>query len=113
MKKVFISHPYSDNPELRKKQVDYICKNLPDDVLPISPIHLFAFEKDDSRRAGILQVCYELIDLCDEAWIYQYDRMSEGQILEMEYALYNPKRVKYMTPSIECIRMGKEDESDD
>ena len=46
--------------------------------------------------------------MCDEVLIYQYDRMSEGQILEMEYALYNPKRVKYMTPPVKCIRMEED-----
>lgn len=39
MKRVFISHPYKDDPKGNKKRVDTICRELAekDDILPISP----------------------------------------------------------------------------
>lgn len=92
MKRVFISHPYKDNPKENKKRVDTICRELAekDDILPISPIHLFSFMKDDSNREEILQVCFRLIDICDEVWIYGD---SEGCRKEREYALSRGKKV--------------------
>ena len=116
MNKVFISHPYSDNPKLRLKQVDCICKNLPPDILPISPLHLFSFEDDDSRREEILQVCFDLIDMCDEAWFYIYGegntilgRLSEGQKLEYDYASQKMGATVKKTPE-RCIEMEEQNE---
>ena len=64
MKRIFISHPYKDDPNGNKKRVDTICRGLAekDDILPISPLHLFSFMKDDSNIEEILQVCFRLID---------------------------------------------------
>jgi hypothetical protein len=92
MKWVFISHPYKDDPEGNKKRVDTICRELAekDDILPISPLHLFSCMKDDSNREEILQVCFRLIDICDEVWIYGD---SEGCRKEREYALSIGKSV--------------------
>jgi hypothetical protein len=85
MKRVFISHPYKDDPKGNKKQADTICRGLAekDDIFPISPLHLFSFMKDDSNREEILQVCFRLIDICDEVWIYGD---SEGCRMELEHA---------------------------
>ena len=114
MNKVFISHPYSDNPKLRLLQVDYICSNLPPNILPISPLHLFSFEDDDSRREEILQVCFNLIDMCDEVYIYDYNGgyhgLSGGQKYELHYAMSRLYRgeltnVEYKDPPLEVNDM--------
>lgn len=85
MKRVFVSHPYKNDPEGNKKRADAICKELAEkkDILPISPLHLFSFMVDDEKREEILQVCFRLIDICDEVWIYGD---SEGCRKEAEYA---------------------------
>ena len=92
MRLVFISHPYKDDPNGNKKRVDTICRELAekDDILPISPLHLFGFMEDDSNREEILQVCFRLIDICDEVWIYGN---SEGCRKEKMYALQKGKKV--------------------
>ena len=92
MRRVFISHPYKDDPKGNKKRVDTICRGLAekDDILPISPLHLFSFMENDDNREEILQVCYRLIDICDEVWI---DGDSEGCEKEREYALSRGKKV--------------------
>ena len=92
MKWVFVSHPYKDDPTGNKKQADAICRELAKkgDILPISPLHLFSFMEDDRQREEILQVCYRLIDICDEVWIYG---ASEGCRKEKMYALLKGKKV--------------------
>jgi hypothetical protein len=92
MKRVFISHPYKDDPERNKKRVDNICRELAEkgDILPISPLHLFSFMEDDDSREEILQVCFRLIDICDEVWVYGD---SDGCRKERAYALSQGKRV--------------------
>jgi hypothetical protein len=92
MKRVFISHPYKDDPKGNKKRVDTICRELAerDDILPISPLHLFSFMENDEKREEILQVCFRLIDICDEVWIYGN---SEGCRKEKMHALLKGKKV--------------------
>ena len=88
MKKVFISHPYSDAPKENFEKVDKLIKKLRTqyhDVLFISPLHLFSyFDKEEGKfRQPILNFCYSLIDECDEIWIYG---LSDGCISERDYA---------------------------
>jgi len=93
MKRVFISHPYKDDPTGNKKMVDTICRGLAekDEILPISPLHLFSFMENDDKREEILQVCFRLIDICDEVWVYGD---SEGCRREAKYAKSVGKPVK-------------------
>jgi hypothetical protein len=94
MKTVFISHQYKDNPNENKIKIDKICKKILkeyNDILPISPIHLFSFMNDEDKyRKDIMDICYKLIDICDEIWIYSD---SEGCRLERKYAEENNKKI--------------------
>ena len=91
VKRVFISHPFSSDPEGNRVRVDIICHDLvKQGILPISPLHLFSFMENDDKREEILQVCFRLIDICDEVWIYGD---SEGCKKEREYALSRGKKV--------------------
>ena len=84
MKRVFISHPFTSDPEGNRVRVDIICRDLvKQGILPISPLHLFSFMENDDKREEILQVCFRLIDICDEVWTYGD---SEGCRMELEYA---------------------------
>jgi nucleoside 2-deoxyribosyltransferase len=90
--KVFVSHPFADNPIENRKKVDKICKDLvKQGFIPISPLHLFSFYENDSDREEILQFCYELIDICDIVHIYG---TSEGCMKEHGYAVLTGKPVE-------------------
>ena len=93
MRRVFISHPYKDDPKGNKKLADTICRELEErgDILPISPLHLFSFMENDDKREEILQVCFKIIDICDEVWVYGD---SEGCRREAKYAKSVGKPVK-------------------
>ena len=91
VKRVFISHPFSSDPEGNRVRVDIICHDLvKQGILPISPLHLFSSMENDDNREEILQVCFRLIDICDEVWIYGD---SEGCEKERDYALSRGKKV--------------------
>ena len=86
MKKVFISHPLTGDMEGNRKKVDRICRYIVGQgLLPISPLHLFSYidEEDERLRREIMEVCYKLIDISDEVWIYGD---SKGCRMEREYA---------------------------
>ena len=89
MKRVFISHPFSKNMLINTMKINKICKDIKG-YLPISPVHLFSFMENDEEREEIMQVCFALIDLCDEIWIYGE---SEGCNLEKEYAIKKLKKI--------------------
>jgi hypothetical protein len=91
MIKVFVSHEFSKDPITNKAKVDKLCCDiLGEGYLPISPIHLFSFIKNENQREEIIKMCFKLIELCDEVWVYGE---SEGCILEKEYALKINKKV--------------------
>lgn len=91
MKRIFISHPFADDPIGNKVKVDSICKNIEKNTIPISPLHLFSFMENDNSREEIIKICYQLIDICDEVWIYGE---SSGCKHEMNYALSTGKHVE-------------------
>jgi hypothetical protein len=104
MKRVFISHPYIDDPVLRKTQISEICDGITathKDIILLSPIHMFSFIKSDDEdryREAIMEICFELIALADEIWIYHYDptaplKLSEGQIRELYEAIHKEKPI--------------------
>ena len=47
-------------------------------------------EEDDDNRKKYTEVCFRLIDICDEVWIYGD---SEGCKKERKYALSRGKKV--------------------
>lgn len=84
MKRVFVSHPYTDNPVVNKIKADKICKRLyRQGVLPISPLHLFSFIETDKDRDDIMAACFALIAMCDELWVFGD---SDGTDTEVRYA---------------------------
>lgn len=98
MRKVFISHPFKNDPELNQFRVEEICNSLKkrDDILLISPLHLFSMyetRKDDARMF-IMDICFDLIESSDEVWFYIYGKMSNKQKKEYEYAKFENKIVK-------------------
>lgn len=94
-KRVFVSHPYADNPIGNKIKANRICKYLlKQGYLPISPLHLFSYmENDNEIRDDIMQFCYELIDKCDIIHIYGD---SDGCRKEHDYAYQMGKEIQVM-----------------
>lgn len=79
---VYISHPYSGDPDALKK-VDRICRDaIASGVTPLSPIHLFSYT-DDTYRDQVMALCLRLVQMADEMWVYG---ASEGCLEESEAA---------------------------
>ncbi|MGM0409150.1 MAG: DUF4062 domain-containing protein [Bacillota bacterium] len=94
--KVFVSHPLSSDIKNNRDRINKICKiiNKKDDILPISPLHLFWFFEEDKKREDILDFCFRMIDNCDYVLMIIYDEdMSNGQTLEYYYAFKTGKTI--------------------
>ena len=51
--------------------------------MPISPLHLFAFMRNDDLRREIMGICFDLLLTCDELWVFGD---SEGTQEEVRFA---------------------------
>ncbi len=98
MKKVFISHPFRDDPEGNMLKVSRICKAIVEkhpDVLPISPLHSLSFLNDEESREYSLMWCREILKMCDEVWVFGEWEKSEGCRKEVSWAKEYGKPVMF------------------
>jgi hypothetical protein len=86
-RRVYVCHPFSDNPEVNIGKVKAICRALTEEgVVPIAP-HLFVpqFLDEQTERDKALKLCLELVELSDEMRVYG-GKVTEGMRRELEYA---------------------------
>jgi len=87
MKKVYICSPLRGNYEYNIQQAKKYCREaLFEGYIPIAPHIYFTQFLDDTndteRRLG-MKCGIELLDMCDELWVY--GEPSEGMKMEIEY----------------------------
>lgn len=91
-KKIYISHSYSGLKE-NKRDIEYKVKRLvkeyPNYVF-ISPVHTFGYLYDNYPYDISIDLCIELLKMCDEMWIIDKDFVnSKGVMVEREWCLCN------------------------
>lgn len=89
MKRIYVSHAYGGK-KSNKEAITHICQALVKmGVIPISPVHSFSYLNDKvaEERSRALEFCEELVELCDELWLFSEWEKSEGCILERNVAL--------------------------
>ena len=84
---IFVSHPFSSNPQRHQKRLHAIARRL---VLeghnPLVPqLYLPQFVDESTERDLALRLCLELVAVVDELWVY--GEPSEGMRLEITEAL--------------------------
>ena len=89
-KKIYISHSYSGLKE-NKRDIEYKVKRLvkeyPNYVF-ISPAHTFGYLYDSYPYHIGIDLCIELLKMCDEMWIVDENFVnSKGVMVEREYCL--------------------------
>lgn len=96
-RRIFVSHPLSGDMAKNRAEASDICREIADmGYLPISPLNMFDFvNREDDIRDDIMQLCFELIDMCDEVWVYG---SSTGCKMEYGYARSVCKTVKIIQP---------------
>jgi len=98
MKKVYICHPFQGL-AANFDAITQICRTLAEerpDIVPISPVHVFSYLDDDVHRVLVLGYCLELLETCDEVWVYGDWRKSEGCCLEVGRASELGMPIVYM-----------------
>ncbi len=106
---VFISHPFSSNPDWNKGRVAEIARGLAlEGKLPLAPqIYLPAFVREASERDLALRLCLQLVAFADEVRVY--GEPSEG--MRMEIAEANRLGVPVKDGSVELQERRPEEET--
>lgn len=97
LKKVYVCHPFrGGRPYTEEKAaknmaaVSRICRLIAerDRCVPFSPIHAFSFYHalDAEATERVMRMCMELLETCDEMWVFGDWRNSEGCLKEIEHA---------------------------
>lgn len=97
IKKIYISHSYSGLEENKRdieEKVKKLVKEYPNYVF-ISPVHTFGHLYDSYPYDTGIDLCIELLKMCDEMWIIDKGFVnSKGVMVEREYCLCNRIPVK-------------------
>jgi len=72
LRRVYVCHPFSADPDDNACKVRSICRSLIEGGgLPIAPqIYLPLFVDERTERELALSLCLELVAVCDELWVY-------------------------------------------
>jgi len=92
-KKVYIAHPFRNDPQGNMKKVGMICTDIirgHPDILPVSPLHNFAYLPPEE---DVIDHCIELLSNCDELWVFGDWEESAGCRAEVKYALETDKKI--------------------
>lgn len=96
-KKIYISHSYSGLEENKRdieEKVKKLVKEYPNCVF-ISPVHTFGYLYDSYPYDIGIDLCIELLKMCDEMWIVDRNFVnSKGVMVEREWCLCNRIPVK-------------------
>lgn len=87
MKRIYVCHPFGDDPEVNAAKVRAICRAIVDEGhLPVAPqLYLPAFIDEKTERELALRLCVELIAFCEVLWFYG-TRISAGMEQEISAA---------------------------
>lgn len=90
---IYISHPFQNKPE-NKAKIEEIIKDLvkryPEHTY-ISPVHTFGFLYDDVPYQQGIDMCINLLKLCDIMYVYGDYKNSKGCTCEIEWCQNNHK----------------------
>jgi len=100
LKRVYISHPFKGDKQKNFEEVNNICisiANTQESVLPVSPLHMFSFLDDDNPvdRERAMCYCLNLLNDCDEVWVFGDWEKSEGCKKEINMARLLNKTLRF------------------
>lgn len=86
-RRVYVCHPFADDPAGNIERVRVISRQLLDEgLIPVAPhLYLPQLVDESSEREQALQLCLELLGTCDEVRVYG-DSVTEGMERELREA---------------------------
>jgi dienelactone hydrolase len=86
-KRIYVCHPFADDPVGNAERVRVICRTLvAEGHLPIAPqLYFPAFIDETTERELALRLCVELVACCEALWFYG-TRITPGMEREISAA---------------------------
>lgn len=99
MKKlVYVAHPLRGDVPGNMQRIEEIMKELSEehrDCNFFSPLHGYAFHDPDGDQALVMARCLDMLDRCDEIWIFGDWTHSEGCCREIRHAACRGKTLLF------------------
>lgn len=98
-RRVYVCHPFGDDPVRNAERVRDICRSLiTEGCVPVAPqLFLPQFISEESGRELALRLCLELLDDCDEVRVYGSD-VTDGMRREIARAEARGIELKFLFP---------------
>lgn len=86
-RRVYVCHPYRNDPEENAARVAEICRSLLQrGYFPMAPqLYVPQFVEEDEDVERVLGLCLDLMNGCDELWVYG-KRITPGMQMEIDRA---------------------------
>ncbi len=87
--KVYVAHPYEGKEENKKKVEKFIKKHSKEiGATFISPIHSFGFMYNDIDYEKGIDMCLDLLEICDAIIIPKFEKIknSKGCLMELGFS---------------------------
>ncbi len=101
MKKlVYVAHPLRGDVPGNMQRIEKIMKELSEeyqyrDYNFFSPLHGYSFHDPHGDQELVMSRCLDLLDRCDEIWVYGDWTRSEGCTREVRHAAFQGKRILF------------------
>jgi hypothetical protein len=105
VKKIFVCSPFKGNTTINVRKALLACRKIA--LLGHAPYapHTYLPQAldDDSPAERILgmMIGMEFLEACDEVWVFNDEKISDGMLLEITTAESLNKRVRYFTWELE------------
>ena len=98
MKKVYIAHPFKGKKRNVRKAGRIILDLIKKDpkTLYVSPLHMTGFYYFKMSYKDGMDLCFELLGMCDELWLSPGWEKSRGCNLEKKYAEKHGIPIRYL-----------------
>jgi len=97
MKRVYIAHPFRDNPVVNLEKVKtYIKLAAEKGYLPLCALPVFGPFYGVIDENYVMKACFEMIDFCDEIWMCGDWLNSQGCTEEYKYAAKQGKMIRIL-----------------
>ena len=99
MKKlVYVAHPLRGDVPGNMQRIEEIMRELSEehrDCNFFSPLHGYAFHDPEDDQALVMERCLDMLDRCDEIWVFGDWTRSEGCTREVRHATCRGKTILF------------------
>lgn len=102
MKLIYVAHPLRNDVQVNMKRIEDIMQQLTaydnqvrDGINYFSPLHAYSFIDPSGPQEWVMDRCLDMVERCDELWLYGCWHKSVGCRHEFIHAMRLGKTIKF------------------